>query len=90
MAILSIHIWNGQNGQDHFKWKCIRIGVWLQPFGIEMDEMSVWLQTISCGNECNVSLGKNPFWMEIIENECLDENHFERFPFYTTRGKKFH
>ena len=52
-----------------------------------MDEMSVRLQTISYGNGRNVCLDKSLFWVKIIENECLDENHFERFPFYTTGEK---
>ena len=58
------------------------MGGWLQTFGMEIDEIGVQLQTISYGNGWNVCLGKNSFLIEIIENECLDENYFKRFPFY--------
>ena len=61
---------------------------WLQIFEIEIDEMNVWLQTILYENGQNVCLDKNPFQMEVIENEYLDENHFKKFPFYTIGEKK--
>ena len=42
-------------------------------FRMEIDKMYLWV--------------KYSFWMGINVNKCFDENHFERFPFYTILEK---
>ena len=62
--------------------------VYLRTFEMEIDKMGIWMQTISLRNGWNGYLDQNLFWMEISGNECLDENQFEWFIFYTIRENK--
>ena len=62
--------------------------VCLRTFEMEIDDIGIWMQTISLRNGWNGYLDQNPFWINVSGNECLDENQFEWFIFYTIRENK--